>query len=42
MLSEGSLLFCGTPDAFRACDIPMVQAFIDRSAAEAALGMVGI
>jgi phospholipid/cholesterol/gamma-HCH transport system ATP-binding protein len=42
MLSEGSLLFCGTPDAFRACDIPMVQAFIDRSAAEAALGMASI
>ncbi len=42
MLSDGKLLFCGTPDAFRACDIPMVQAFIDRSAAEAALGMASI
>jgi phospholipid/cholesterol/gamma-HCH transport system ATP-binding protein len=41
MLSEGKLLFCGTPDAFRACPIPMVQAFIDRSAAEAALSLAG-
>ena len=42
MLANGRLLFCGTPDAFRACQEPMVQAFIDRAAAEAALSMASI
>ena len=29
-----------TPDEFRACPDPVVQAFVDRAAAEAALDMV--
>jgi phospholipid/cholesterol/gamma-HCH transport system ATP-binding protein len=37
MLQGGSLRFCGTPDAFRASDDPLVRAFADRSAAQAAL-----
>jgi len=40
MLNGGRLRFCGTPAEFRACDDPIVQAFIDRAAAEAALDMV--
>jgi phospholipid/cholesterol/gamma-HCH transport system ATP-binding protein len=39
MLDSGRLRFCGTPDEFRACDDPVVQAFIDRASAEAALDM---
>ena len=37
MLHSGWLRFCGTPDEFRASDDPVVQAFVDRSAAERAL-----
>ena len=40
MLDSGTLRFCGTPDEFRACPDPVVQAFVDRAAAEAALDMV--
>ncbi|HSG49599.1 MAG TPA: ATP-binding cassette domain-containing protein [Longimicrobiales bacterium] len=40
MLDRGHLRFCGTPDAFRASDDPVVQAFVDRRAAERALDMV--
>lgn len=40
MLDEGRLRFCGTPQEFRASDDHVVQAFIDRAAAEAALDMV--
>jgi phospholipid/cholesterol/gamma-HCH transport system ATP-binding protein len=40
MLDRGTLRFCGTPDEFRACPDPVVQAFVDRAAAEAALDMV--
>ncbi len=40
MLDSGRLRFCGTPDEFRACPDPVVQAFVDRVAAEAALDMV--
>ncbi len=40
MLDSGTLRFCGTPEEFRASDDRVVQAFIDRAAAEAALDMV--
>ena len=40
MLDSGTLRFCGTPDEFRACPDPVVQAFVARAAAEAALDMV--
>ena len=40
MLDSGTLRFCGTPDEFRACPDPVVQAFVNRAAAEAALDMV--
>ena len=40
MLDSGTIRFCGTPDEFRACPDPVVQAFVDRAAAEAALDMV--
>ncbi len=40
MLDGGRLRFCGTPDEFRASPDRVVQAFIDRAAAEAALDMV--
>lgn len=40
MLDGGRLRFCGTPDEFRASTDHVVQAFIDRAAAEAALDMV--
>lgn len=39
MLDSGTLRFCGTPDEFRACPDPVVQAFVNRAAAEAALDM---
>jgi phospholipid/cholesterol/gamma-HCH transport system ATP-binding protein len=39
MLEGGSLRFCGTPDEFRNCSDPVVKAFTDRDAAEAALDM---
>lgn len=37
MLDGGRLRFCGTPDEFRASADPVVQAFVDRDAAERAL-----
>ena len=40
MLDGGTLRFCGTPLEFRACPDTVVQAFVDRAAAEAALDMV--
>jgi phospholipid/cholesterol/gamma-HCH transport system ATP-binding protein len=40
MLDGGRLRFCGTPEEFRASSDQVVQAFIDRAAAEAALDMV--
>ena len=39
MLEGGRVRFCGTPEAFRASTDRVVQAFIDRAAAEAALDM---
>lgn len=41
MLDGGYLRFCGTPEEFRASPDPVVRAFVDRAAAEAALDMVG-
>lgn len=32
MLDQGHILFVGTPDEFRACDIPRVRQFLDRQA----------
>jgi phospholipid/cholesterol/gamma-HCH transport system ATP-binding protein len=40
MLDEGKIRFCGTPQEFRASADHVVQAFVDRAAAEAALDMV--
>lgn len=40
MLDGGRVRFCGTPSEFRASRDHVVQAFIDRAAAEAALDMV--
>ncbi|MFQ5536725.1 MAG: ABC transporter ATP-binding protein [Gemmatimonadota bacterium] len=40
MLDEGRLRFCGTPEEFLASDDPMVRAFVDRAAAEAALDIM--
>ena len=40
MLDGGRLRFCGTPHEFRASADPVVRAFVDRAAAEAALEMV--
>ncbi len=42
MLEGGRLRFCGSPSAFRASDDPVVQAFIDRAAAEAALDVLEV
>jgi phospholipid/cholesterol/gamma-HCH transport system ATP-binding protein len=42
MLDHGTIRFCGTPDEFRACQDPVIQAFVDREAAEAALDMVSV
>lgn len=39
MLSEGRLRFCGTPDEFRSSPDTLVQAFVDRAAAERALDL---
>lgn len=39
MLYSGSLRFCGTPQEFRDSPDQVVQAFVDRAAAEAALDM---
>jgi phospholipid/cholesterol/gamma-HCH transport system ATP-binding protein len=40
MLDGGRLRFCGTPAEFRSSSDPVVRAFVDRAAAEAALDMV--
>lgn len=40
MLDGGRLRFCGTPEGFRASPDHVVQAFVNRAAAEAALDMV--
>ena len=40
MLEGGALRFLGTPAEFRNCPDPVVRAFVDRAAAEAALDMV--
>lgn len=40
MLEGGLLRFVGTPDEFRSCPDPVVRAFVDRQAAEAALDMM--
>ncbi len=40
MLDSGRIRFCGTPTEFRKSNDHVVQAFIDRAAAEAALDMV--
>jgi ABC-type transporter Mla maintaining outer membrane lipid asymmetry ATPase subunit MlaF len=37
MLDQGGLRFCGSPDAFRAREDPIVRAFVSRAAAQAAL-----
>jgi phospholipid/cholesterol/gamma-HCH transport system ATP-binding protein len=39
MLHSGKLRFCGTPQEFRDSPDPVVQAFVDRKAAQAALDM---
>jgi phospholipid/cholesterol/gamma-HCH transport system ATP-binding protein len=39
MLEGGVLRFTGTPAEFRSCSDPVVRAFVDRAAAEAALDM---
>lgn len=40
MLEGGRIRFCGTPEDFRACSDPVVRAFVDRAAAQAALDVV--
>lgn len=40
MLEGGGVRFCGTPEAFEASEDPVVKAFVDRAAAEAALDVV--
>lgn len=40
MLEGGRIRFCGTPDEFRISADPVVRAFVDRAAAEAALDVV--
>jgi phospholipid/cholesterol/gamma-HCH transport system ATP-binding protein len=40
MLEGGLLRFVGTPEEFRQCSDPVVRAFVDRKAAEAALDMM--
>ena len=42
MLEGGRLRFCGTPDAFRASDDPVVRAFVNRAAAQSALDVIEI
>ena len=39
MLKDGTLRFCGSPEAFRMSDDPVVRAFADRQAAARALDM---
>jgi phospholipid/cholesterol/gamma-HCH transport system ATP-binding protein len=40
MLEGGRVRFQGTPEEFRSCPDPVVRAFVDRAAAEAALDTV--
>ena len=40
MLEGGGVRFCGTPDEFEVSGDPVVKAFVDRAAAEAALDVV--
>ncbi|NNF29514.1 MAG: ATP-binding cassette domain-containing protein [Gemmatimonadetes bacterium] len=40
MLEGGGVRFCGSPQQFEASDDPVVKAFVDRAAAEAALDVV--
>ncbi|MDH3222910.1 MAG: ATP-binding cassette domain-containing protein [Gemmatimonadota bacterium] len=40
MLEGGGVRFCGSPEEFEASDDPVVKAFVDRAAAEAALDVV--
>ena len=40
MLEGGGARFCGTPEEFEASNDPVVRAFVDRAAAEAALDVV--
>ena len=42
MLDRGTLRFCGTPEEFRDSDDPVVRAFGDRAAAEAAVGILDV
>jgi len=42
LLEGGRVRFLGTADDFRASDDPVVQAFADRSAAEAALDVLEV
>ena len=42
MLEGGGLRFSGTPEGFRAYDDPVVQAFIDRAAAAAAVDVLNV
>lgn len=42
MLEGGRLRFCGTPAEFEKSDDPVVHAFVDRAAAEAALDVVSM
>ncbi len=42
MLEGGRLRFCGTPEAFRVSDDPVVKAFGDRAAAMAALDVLEV
>jgi len=39
MLDSGRLRFCGSPEEFRGSSDPLVQAFVDRAAAERALDL---
>jgi phospholipid/cholesterol/gamma-HCH transport system ATP-binding protein len=40
MLEGGHIRFCGSPEEFRNCPDPVVRAFVDREAAEAALDVM--
>ena len=42
MLEGGRLRFCGTPEAFKVSDDPVVKAFSDRAAATAALDVLEV
>ena len=41
MLDGGLVRFCGSPEEFRESPDPVVRAFVDRAAAEAALDLAG-